>query len=111
MVVQCDAVALATRYRFRVLLVGIQNEYQLAARSTEPVGVIPGVMPGQRVQIIVQAVNGNLQGVGSDPIQFTVSLATRTVEAAATVETAPGTSASTTNGSRNGHAEVIGARS
>ncbi|MDQ6622981.1 MAG: hypothetical protein M3Y86_05785 [Verrucomicrobiota bacterium] len=70
--VHCDAVSLATRYRWRMLLVGIQMEYQLAARSTGPMAVIADVPPGQRVRLIVQAVNGNLQGVASDSIQFAI---------------------------------------
>jgi hypothetical protein len=33
-----------------------------------------GVLPGQRAQIIVQAVNNSMQGVASDPIIFTVTV-------------------------------------
>ena len=73
-IVQCDAVALATRYRFRMLLVDLEQNYQLAASSMEPLASISGVAPGQTAQIIVQAVNGSLQGVASDPIQFAVPL-------------------------------------
>ena len=74
-VVQCDAVALATRYRWRMLLVGVQTDYQLAASTTEPMASIGDVAAGQTVQIIVQAVNGNLQSVASDPITFTLPAA------------------------------------
>lgn len=69
-VVQCDPVPLATRYRWRMLLVGIQKDYQLAASSPAPLGTIADVAPGQTAQIIVQAVNGSQQGVASDPIEF-----------------------------------------
>ena len=71
-IVQCDAVPLATRYRWRMLVVGVETAYRLAASTTGPLGSISGVEPGKTVQLIVQAVNGNLQGVASDPIQFTV---------------------------------------
>ena len=64
---------LATRYRWRGFIVGVETDYRLLARSTEPIGVITGViMPGQKLQIIVQAVNGGSQGVASDPIVFTM---------------------------------------
>jgi len=70
--VSCDAVPLATRYRWRMLLVDVDNKYSLAARTVAPLGVIKGVQPGLTVQIIVQAVNVTQQGVASEPIQFTV---------------------------------------
>ena len=69
-VVQCDAVPLAMRYRWRMLLVGIESDYQLAASSPVPIGTITGVEPGRLVRIIVQAVNGSLQGVASEPLDF-----------------------------------------
>jgi hypothetical protein len=69
---QCDPVALATRYRWRMLIVGVETDYSLVASTTQPFAVIPGILPGQRVQIIVQAVNNNMQGVASDPIVFNV---------------------------------------
>lgn len=82
-VVQCDAVPLALRYRWRMLLVGVQTDYQLAARSVDPVAVIANVMAGQTVQIIVQAVNGNLQGTASEPILFTMPAIVKTTAAEA----------------------------
>jgi hypothetical protein len=73
-IVQCDPVPLATRYRWRMFVVGVETDYRLVARSTEPIGIIVGVQPGQRAQIIVQAVNNNMQGVASDPIIFSVTV-------------------------------------
>ncbi len=73
--VQCDPVALATRYRCRMMILGVDTDYQLAASATDPIMTIRGVEPGQRVQLIMQAVNGSLQGVASDPIQFAVLIA------------------------------------
>jgi hypothetical protein len=69
-VVQCGAVPLATRYRWRMRLVGVQPDYLLVARSVDPLAAITGVPPGQTAEIIVQAVNGNLQGVASEPLFF-----------------------------------------
>ena len=63
-VVQCDAVPLATRYRWRMLIVGVQTEYQLAASTTEPLASIGDVAAGQTVQIIVQAVKWGSAGCG-----------------------------------------------
>jgi hypothetical protein len=110
-ILQCDAVPNATRYRGRMMILGVDTAYKLAASSTEPIMTISGVLPGQTVQLIVQAVNGNLQGVASDPIQFTVLIpAAKTVEAKAAPvsETAePGTNG---NGHRNGQANGVHSR-
>jgi len=84
-IVQCDPVALATRYRFRMMRLGIDTDYSLAASSPAPIGSISGVLPGQTAQIIVQAVNGSLQGVASDPIIFTVPLPVENVADVAAV--------------------------
>src|SRR5437588_4558103 len=102
-IVQCDAVALATRYRFRMLLVGVQQDYQLAASSPAPLGAIPGIAAGQTVQIIVQAVNGGLQGVASEPIVFTVPLAASMKAPAAPAKQAEAVETPEMNGNGNGH--------
>lgn len=100
-IVQCDAVPLATRYRWRMLFVGLDTKYSLAASTTEPMAAITGVEPGRTVQFIVQAVNGNLQGVASDPIQFTVLIpAAKVREAQPVVESAE---AGGGNGNGKGH--------
>ncbi|MBV9008752.1 MAG: hypothetical protein JO354_06225 [Verrucomicrobia bacterium] len=115
-VVQCDAVALATRYRWRMQRVGIDVDYMLAARSLEPLAFIKGVLPGQTANIIVQAVNGQAQGVASDPIQFTMLLPVKAELAAVKTAEAPVpqvTGAFETNGSngnRNGHADLVPSR-
>ena len=110
-VVQCEAVPLATRYRWRMLLVGVETEYKLAVSTTEPVGVIAGVLPGQTVEIVVQAVNGNKQGVESAPVVFTVPVAAKAATSAkrAVAVEAPSASASgpeNGNGNGNGHPRV-----
>lgn len=116
-VVECPAVPMATRYRWRMLLVGVQTEYQLAARSVDPVGLIKDVQPGQTARIIVQAVNGSSQGVASEPIEFTVLLP-ETAEVKKPVTVAPAMELPavvvSTNGNghngRNGHSTVTGHR-
>ncbi len=64
-------------------LVGVQSEYQLAASSPAPMAAIAGVLPGQTVEIIVQAVNGSLQSVPSASVTFTVLLPVKAAEAPA----------------------------
>ncbi len=101
-VVQCDAVPLAARYRWRMLMVGVQTEYQLAASTTEPLASIGDVKAGQTAQIIVQAVNGNSQGVASEPITFTLpSARTATSGKRQATEEAP-IADEPSNGHRNG---------
>jgi hypothetical protein len=102
--VDCDAVAFGLRYRFRMLRVGIDTEYTLAASSTQPLGIISNVLPGQTARIIVQAVNGSQQGVASEPIDFTVPLpAAQTIEPKATFVAPKLEEVLAPNGSGNGH--------
>lgn len=105
LVAQCEAVALAKRYRWRMLLVGAQEKYELAASTTEPVAVIGGVAAGQTVRIVVQAVNGSLQGVASEPVTFTLPGA-RTAgfrNLVKTEETASVAAGENANGNGNGN--------
>lgn len=107
----CEAVPLATRYRWRMRTVGAPT-YLLTARSVAPLAMLPDVVPGQAVEIIVQAVNGNLQGVASEPVVFTLPMAqSREPKAAAlATEVQPRNGQSNShangrgNGSANGHA-------
>lgn len=108
--VQCDPVALAMRYRARMLLVGVETEYRLVASGTEPMLPIGGVVPGQTAEIVMEAVNGSAQGVPSQPVQVTVPLpVTHEVKASATtpVSAAPSIEeaivSANGNGSHNGH--------
>ena len=113
--VQCDAVPLATRYRCRMLIVGVETDYRLVASGTEPMLSIGGVLPGQMVQLIVQAVNNSLQGVASAPIQFTVpagsARAAEVKPAAAPERPAVKSQANGHgNGHSNGHGRALHAR-
>lgn len=103
-VVSCDAVPLATRYRWRMLRVGVETEYQLAARSVDPIGSISDVLPGQTVLIIVQAVNDTLQGVASEPIQFTMPLVNNVRPSVTSSDAALQESVTSAPASSNGHA-------
>jgi hypothetical protein len=71
-VVQCDPVSLATRYRGRMLIVGVETKYRLVFSGADPMGSITAVQPGVTVQIIMQAVNESSQSVPSDPVLFTM---------------------------------------
>ena len=111
-VAQCAATALATRYRWRTRIAGVQAEYQLVARTTEPLAVIPEVMAGQTVEIIVQGVNGNNQGVASEPVFFTLPVAAKAAgyRNLAVSATEGPEAVESSNGHRNGnrrHAGVV----
>lgn len=106
----CDPTPLATRFRFRKRIVGVEDKFSLAASSPTPMAILKDVVPGQTLELIVQAVNGNQQGVASEPIQFTIPpvvKATRggVTETVTAVDKGPAleTSVSTSNGA-NGHA-------
>lgn len=100
-IVQCDPTPLATRYRWRGLILGVETSPRLVARSIEPMASVPGVLPGQTMELFVQAVNNGLQGVASDPVQITLPLvAERKAEAPADSSR---TDATTTAGSANGN--------
>lgn len=87
-----------------MLIVGVQTEYKLAASSVDPMASITGVAPGQTVQIIAQAVNGNLQGVASDALTFTVPVAKAALKSAAVLEAPAQKERATGNENGNGHA-------
>lgn len=86
----CDATALARRYRFRMRVPAAETAYALVGSSTAPLVQVPGVLPGQTVEFIAQAVNGSAQSVASEPLLFTVPpLAAAAAEPAADGEPAP----------------------
>ncbi len=70
--VRWDAVALATRYRLRMMVVGVDTQYRLVASGKAPMGVISGLPPGATIMVIVQAVNGDAQGKASEPVTYMV---------------------------------------
>lgn len=108
LVLGCDALALATRFRWRMLLVGSQTKYALVGRSVAPLVMIDPVPVGQVVQIVVQGVNGASQGVASVPVLFTMPGPVSAVEA----KPAKGAAGSHhENGGRNGNGHGNGVHS
>lgn len=105
MIVTCAAVPLATRYRCRMLIVGVDTKYRLVFSGPQPLGQITSVQPGVTVQIIMQAVNGSAQSVASEPVVFTVPVVSAPTEAKTDLaQPAPvATVASNGNGKRSAH--------
>ena len=68
LLLECDATPLATRYRFRRKIVGVDEKYKLVGSSLTPMTMLEGVAAGLTMDIIVQAVNGGSQSVASNPI-------------------------------------------
>ncbi len=82
----CDAVPLATRYRWRIRLEDVEEDFRLAASTKSPLAQIDKVLPGQTVELIVQAANSSAQSVPSESVVVTlptVAERTQTVKAAA----------------------------
>ncbi len=65
----CEATPFASRYRFRMRIIGVQSEYKLVASTKEPLAQVE--VPNEAaVEFIVQAVNGSRQGVASAPVVY-----------------------------------------
>jgi hypothetical protein len=109
-IVQCDPVPLATRYRGRMLIAGVETKYQLVFSGPEPMGRITGVEPGVTVQIIMQAVNGSSQSMASDPVLFTMPLAQADTRPTALVAEMAPLAAIAPNGNGNGNGSVAVSR-
>ncbi len=110
--VQCAPVSLATRYRCRMRLVGVEMDYRLVASGPVPLLTVPGVLPGQTAELVMQAVNRSLQGVASEPILLTVPPLRARSESAAPApgaEEAPAVKGFT-NLSENGHGHAVRTR-
>jgi len=103
LVLACDAPVYAARFRWRGLLVGIETEPRLIGRSVDPIATVPSPLPGQTLQIIVQAVNfAGSQDVASEPILFTMPPVDKTL---ATVAHVAGDTPASTPANNNGHAK------
>ena len=96
-IVQCDPLPLAARYRGRMLIVGLETKYRLVFSGTHPLGSITGMEPGVTVQIVMQAVNETSQGVASEPVLFTMPESAKPQAPSADAELAP-LAAAGTNG-------------
>ena len=88
---ECDTMEYATRYRFRTRIVGMETQYKLAASAVAPMVMLEGIAAGLTLEVIVQAVNGSAQSVASDPILVTMpaTAAAAKPEAVSDAETAP----------------------
>lgn len=51
----CEAVPLAARYRWRIKVVGLEEDFRLAASTKSPLAQLDKVRPGQTVEVMVQA--------------------------------------------------------
>ena len=71
---QCEAVPTATRYRWRMRAAGAKR-YRLATGTTGPLVQIDGVMRGETVEMVVQAVSGSAQSAASDSVRVTIPAA------------------------------------
>ena len=63
---------MATRYRYRRKIVGVDTKYKLLASSSTPMALLEGVAAGITLEIFAQAVNGSSQSVASNPILVTM---------------------------------------
>ena len=102
----CDAVPLATRYRWRTKLVGVDADFRLAASTKSPLAQLDKVRPGQTVELMVQAANQTSQSLPSASVFVTLPTAAERMSftkaaSDASGETAPGHS-STQSSAGNG---------
>ena len=68
----CDAVPLATRYRWRIKVPNVDANFRLAASTKSPLAQIDKVLPGQTVELIVQAANQSAQSLPSESVTVTL---------------------------------------
>ena len=103
---ECDAMDLATRYRFRGKIIGVDPQYRLLASAPVPMAALEGLAPGLMIEIVAQAVNGPSQSVPSGAILVTIPATAEATSAAKPVvsdaELAP-LAAIVPNGSSNGN--------
>lgn len=111
---QCDPTALATRFRFRRKVAGVDTKYKLIASSPTPMATVDNVAAGLTVSYTVTAVNGDSQSVPSDPLVVVSSLAAETTAAPAAIppQAAPLTGVvSDGNGNGNANGDANGSYS
>ena len=105
---ECDTTPLATRYRFRRKIVGVDSKYTLVAGSKTPMAMLEGIAAGLTIEFLVQAVNGSAQSVPSDAITVTTPVppaAAPEAPAMSQVELAP-LAAIALNGNGNGNGSL-----
>lgn len=108
---ECDATPLATRYRFRRKILGLDVSYELIASSVTPMTMLEGIAPGLTMEFVVQAVNGASQSVASEPITLSTVAAKPEPSAPTDAELAPLAAIMPTgNGNGNGSLAVTRSR-
>jgi hypothetical protein len=105
----CDPAPLATRYRFRGRIVGIEPDYRLLASAVDPMAMLKSVAVGVTLELIVQAVNGSAQSVASDPILVTMPGVEAKAQPVTEAELAP-LAAIVPNGNGNGNGSLAVSR-
>jgi hypothetical protein len=105
---ECDATALATRYRFRRKIIGVDDDYKLVASSITPMAMLQGVIAGFTMEFIVQAVNDGSQSTASDPIVVTIPAAAASEPQAKPAEPLAELAAIAPNGKGNGNGSYAG---
>lgn len=104
----CDPNTLTQRYRWRTMIVGVENKPQLAASTPAPMAELKNATRGVTLSITVQGVNGGAQGKASDPLTVTMPVEAIAKPAAAKTERVAPSSAG--NGSANGNGSRVAAR-
>lgn len=106
-IVECPPVPLASWYRCRMMILGVDLKYRMVFSGSTPLGKIMTVQPGVTVQLVMQAVNGGAQSVASEQVVFTVPMPSAQAEVAAPeAEIAP-LLAVGTNGHSNGKVKAL----
>ena len=78
----CDAVPLATRYRWRIKVPNVDADFRLAASTKSPLAQIDKVLPGQTVELFVQAANQSAQSLPSASVTITLPALASSIPAA-----------------------------
>jgi hypothetical protein len=107
---ECDPTPLATRYRFRRKIIGIDNDYTLVASSATPMAMLHDVVGGFTMEFIVQAINGGSQSRPGDPIVVTIPAAAGSEPQAKPAEPLAELAAIAPNGNGNGNGSYAGSR-
>ncbi len=89
----CDAVPLATRYRWRIKVAGIDENFRLAASTRSPLAQLDKVRPGQAVELMVQAANQTSQSLPSESVFVTLPTAAERAQPAKAAANGPGETA------------------
>lgn len=68
----CDGEPQVTRFRWRMMVIGVDAEFRLAASTKSPLAQFDKVLPGQAVELMVQAANQSSQSLPSASVFVTL---------------------------------------